>query len=242
MGQLCGSGLYADGLCGPDDGLEDVYHFKLPAASDVTITFDPDRTDFPPTVRVLEWLCPPGEGVIKTCTNDFFDGSVPDPRHFLAFGNRDYFIHIDSANGDGGDYAFSLTLGQPPLEACFVHPETIFQSPGSVFSWQNDFPPGSGRVDSACQGAGQENMFAVSASYPGNMYIDLFGSGSFRPLISVRSGCGATSELDCTTDAILGTPGIASLVFFIPGPGTYYVVADNLGISGGTYDFSVAFD
>lgn len=242
VGVLRGPGLYGDGLCGPDDGLEDVYHLKLPTASDVTITFDPDETEFPPTLRVLEWSCPVTEGVTRVCTNDVFDGSVSDPRHFIANGTRDYYIYVESQDGNGGDYAFSITLGQPPLEQCHVHPETIFQSSGSVFQWENDFGAGSGRVDSLCQGAGQENMFAVSASYPGNMYVDVVGSNGFRPLASVREGCSALTELDCTSEAILGTPGFASLQFFIPGPGTYYVVADTLGLTGGTYNLSVAFD
>ena len=242
VGELRGPGLYSDMLCGPDDGLEDVYHFRPTVGSDVTITFDPEGTDFPPTVRVLEFECMLDAGRAKVCTNDWFDGTVPDPRHFLAIGNRDYFIHIESEDGNGGDYAFSLTLGPPPLEQCHPHTEIIYQSPGSVFQWENDFTAGSGRVDSGCQGVGQENMFPVSASYPGNMYIDVVGTNGFRPLISVRSDCGSTSELECTTDAILGTPGFASLPFYIPGPGTYYVVADNLGLTGGTYNLSVAFD
>jgi hypothetical protein len=242
QGTLCGQGLYGDAACGPDGGLEDVYHFKPTVGSDVTISFDPAGTDFPPSVRILEYECMLDAGRPKMCSNDFFDGDASDPRHFLAIGNRDYYIHVDSEDGNGGDYRFSVTLGPPPLEQCEVHTETIYQSSGSVFQWQNDFPAGSGRVDSGCQGIGGENMFTLSASYPGNMYIDVIGSNGHRPLISVRSGCGATTELDCTTDAINGTPGIASLVYFIPGPGTYYIVADNLGLSGGTYDLSVAFD
>jgi len=243
QGTLCGPGLYGDAACGPDGGLEDVYHFRPTVGSDVTISFDPAGTDFSPTVRVLEYYCPLDEGATKMCATDHFEGSEPDPRHFFAGGNRDYYIYIDSEDGNGGDYRFSLTLGPPPIEQCDVHTELIQQVSGSVFQWSNDFTAGGGRVDTGCQGgAGPENMFELAATYPGNVYIDLIGSNGFRPATSIRTGCGVTTELTCTTDAINGTPGIASLTYFLPGAGTYYVVADSLGLTGGSYNLSVAFD
>ena len=242
QGTLCGRGLYGDGVCGPDDGFEDVYRFTPAFAGDVTITFDPAETDFSPTVRILEYECDPAMGRAKMCTDDFLVGSASLPRHFLANGNRDFYIYIESADGSGGDYAFSITQGQPPIEQCDVHTEIIQQVSGSVFQWSNEFAAGQGRVDSGCQGIGVENMFQVQTTYPGNMYIDVVGSGGFRPLISVRTGCGATTELDCMTDQILGTPGFASFTYFLPGTGTYYVVADSLTLDGGAYELSVAFD
>ncbi len=241
-GTLVGPGLYVTELCGPDDGLEDVYRFIPPVAGDVTLTFDPVATEFNPVVRVTENGCFPGEGVPRVCTNDYFNGDIADPRHFLVFGNREYYIHVDSGEGQQGNYAFSLTLGPPPIGQCEPHPEPIFQQPGSVFQWQNDFSAGQGRVDSQCGGIGPENMFPISASYAGNIYIDVFGSAGFRPMVSLRSGCGATTELECASETSLGSPGLVSTSFFIPGPGEYFLDIDTLDLIGGNYDMNVSFD
>jgi hypothetical protein len=241
-GTLCGPGLYGDGLCGADDGLEDVYVLAPTMASSVTLTFDPVATNFDPIVRVLEFGCLAPEGVARVCTDDYFNGELADPRHFLVKTAREYYIHVESGGGESGDYAFSLTFGDPPLSECAPHSETIFQMPGSVWQWQNTLSPGQGRVDSFCGGMGPEDLFTVMASYPGNMYVDIFGSAGFRPVTGLRTGCTATTELACQSEATLATPGLVSTSFAIPGAGSYYFNVDTLDQNGGTYDVTVRFD
>lgn len=235
-GFLSGAGLYT-GTCGADSGDEDVYRFVPAANTDVTIVFDPERTDISASVRVVENGCMMGDGPLELCDGSVIDDGVADPRHFFAWADREYFITVDSAAGSEGSYAFDLILGPPPLSQCGVHPERIQQVPGSTFEWFNEFGEGTGRVDGICGGSGKENMFQLDATYPGNMYVTATGSGNFDPIVSVRTGCDTTSEQAC--DQAQGT---AALSFFIPGPGTYYVVVDDLSPDGGAFELSVSFD
>lgn len=239
-GELGGPGLYPSS-CQTASGLEDVYVFSPPAATDVTLTFDPGRTDFNPIVQVLEYACDPTMARLRQCTDDWFAGSVGDPRHFVALGNRDYYIYVDSNDGDGGDYAFSMTMAPPPLTECEVHPETIFHNPGGTFRWQNEFSGGQGAADSLCGGVGKENFFPLQIDFPTFVNIVVTGSGGFRPNIGVRTGCSALTEQECTSDQILGTPGFAQLEVFLD-PGLHYLSVDGLDQEPGSYTLDVVFD
>lgn len=234
-GRLAGAGLYS-GVCGVDDGAEDVYRFVPASNTDVTIAFDPAATEIEPTLRVLMNACTPEDGDPILCDGSVFDGALADPRHFFAQQGNEYFIVVDSAAEADGAYAFDLTLGAPSLSQCDVHPEVIEQIPGSIFMWSNDFSAGFGRVDSACGGAGKENVFRLEAIQPGTVTVTATGSGGFSPLVSIRTGCGASTEVTCET----GSP--ASTQFGIPGAGTYYIVVDDLTPDGGAYNLEVRFD
>ena len=239
MGELRGPGLYT-AECGPSEGLEDVYIFTPPSATDVTITFDPAQTDFSPTVRVSEFACGPEGVVLRKCTDEWFVGGAGDSRHFIAPGNRPFYIAIDSS-GSGGNYAFDMSLEPVPLQECDVHPETITQQPGSRFLWQNEFGGGQGEADSFCGGVGKENFFPLEMFSPGWVDISVVGFGGFRPLVSVRSGCSALTEIECINDQILGTIGSAELRVFLD-PGSYYLDIDTLSLDGGGYELDVAFE
>lgn len=239
MGELRGPGLYTT-ECGLAEGLEDVYLFHPTSATDVTITFDPERTDFIPIVRVSEFACGPEGVVLRTCVDDWFEGGVGDPRHFIAPGNRDFFIQIDSS-GNGGRYGFDVSLEPVPLVECEVHPELIVQDVGSRFLWQNDFPGGQGVADSFCGGVGRENFFQLEMTTPGLVSVTSNGSGGFRPMLSIRTGCSALTEIECTSDQILATPGFAYLEVYLE-PGTYYLDVDTLSLDEGGFDLEVAFD
>ena len=239
MGELRGPGLYST-ECAEAEGLEDVYLFQPTSATDVTITFDPSLTDFNPIVRVSEFACGPEGVVLRACTNDWFDGDIGDPRHFIAPGNRDFFIQIDSGEG-GGNYGFDISLQPVPLAECEVHPEVIVQQPGSRFLWQNDFPGGQGAADSFCGGVGRENFFQLEIVTPGFVSVTSSASGAYRPMISIRTDCSALTEVECTSDQILGTPGFAFLEVFLE-PGTYYLDVDSLSLDEGGFALEVAFD
>ncbi len=238
MGELRGPGLYTT-ECGAAEGLEDVYILSPPSATDVTITFDPALTDFNPIVRVSEFACGPDGVVLRACTNDWFAAGVGDPRHFIAPGNRDFFIQIDSDAG-GGNYGFDISFGPVPTPECEVHPETIVQQPGSRFLWQNDFPAGMGVADSFCGGVGRENFFPLEILAPGPVTVTATGTAGFRPMLSVRTDCSALTEVECTSDQILQTPFFAFLEVFLE-PGLYYLAVDTLGLDAGGYDLEVAF-
>jgi hypothetical protein len=239
MGELRGPGLYTT-QCGASDGLEDIYIFNPPSATDVTITFDPVETDFSPMVQVSEFGCGPEAVVLRKCTDDWFEGGAGDSRHFIAPGNRPFYIAVDS-NGGGGRYAFDVSLQPVELAECGLHPEVITQQVGARFEWQNDFSGGQGEADSFCGGVGRENFFALEMFQPGWVSISAAGSGGFRPVLSVRNGCSALTEIECTNDQILGTIGSAELRLFLD-PGNYFLDVDTMTLDAGGYALSVAFE
>lgn len=234
-GEIAGSSN-SEGWCGLDGGPEDIYTFVPDYDVDVIITIDAEATEFKPTVRVIEDGCEVGTGVTKVCTHQ----AAERPFHFLAQAGRTYSLIIDSDDEAEGRYEFSIDLGAPSIDQCPVHPESIRQLPGSAFLWNNDFPRGQGQVDTYCGAPGRENMFAVQAEYAGNMYAFVETSGDFAsPVLSVRTGCAALSELTCAP----GNGGFYSeLAYFIPEPGIYYLVVDQGEIGAGGYQLRVDFD
>jgi hypothetical protein len=233
-GRLEGSGRL-EGWCGGDEGPEHVYRFVAPTTTDVTISFLPEDTDFRPVLRVQESGCDGDERTTIVCDTTPIKGSDAQPRSFLAEADTEYSIIVDSPIDTSGDYAFSVSFEPPPIAVCGVHDEVILQIPGNTFRWNNEFSRGQGRVDGSCGGPGKENMFTVAASYAGFMFIDVAGSRGMEPVVSVRTGCGGTTELDCAG----GGQGRAELGFFIPQAGTYYIVIDQATIDGGAYDLEV---
>jgi hypothetical protein len=232
-GELSGPS-FSEGWCGSDGGPEDIYLLVPDYDVDVILTLDSGETEFSPTLRVVEDGCAPGSGFTKICTRSFDE----QPYHFLARAGHTYSIMIDS-DDDDGRYAFSVDFGWPPLDYCSPHPEVIQQLPGSAFIWNNDFTEGQGRVDGYCGGPGRENMFPLVADYPGNVYARVETSGSFAPVLSIRTDCAALSELACAAD---GPGGVAELSYYLPEAGTYYLAVDQGEIGSGGYQLRVDFE
>ncbi|MFO0636751.1 MAG: hypothetical protein U0168_28290 [Nannocystaceae bacterium] len=232
-GTLAG-GDHEHGWCGQDGGPEQVYSLTVPYNTDVTLAVTKAASAL--TLRVVEDGCSEGEGRTVTCANDF----VEKARHFLAIAGHSYSVIVDSDDGGGGDYAFDVVFGWPTLDQCEVHDELIVQQPGGSFVWYNDFGRGQGSVDGLCGGPGRENMFPIQVSYPGNIYVAVEASDGFEPAISLRTSCAGVSELTC---ASAGVNGVASLSWFLDAASPeYYLVVDQVGIEGGSYALSVAFD
>lgn len=227
--------LYA-GACGRGDGPEDVYTFTSPFDTDVTISFGPG-TLFSPTLRVQQDGCG-DEGFTQVCTPDAL--SSPGV-HWLARANTTYFVTIDSRDiEDAGDYTLEVSLAPPPIQLCTIHPEQMNQQPGAAFLWANEFSEGFGQAHSFCGGAGRDNMFQLNATYSGNIFAQVSGTGGFAPSLSLRTGCGALTELVCAAEGDTGIPGVAELSWFVD-PGTYFLVVDQVVPSAGVYDLRVDF-
>ena len=231
-----GHGSLYDGACGRGDGPEDVYTFTSPFDTDVTIRLGPGTT-FSPTLRVQQDGCG-DEGFTQVCTPDALSGPGI---YFLARANTTYFVTVDSrSTDDAGDYTLQVSLAPPALDLCPIHPTAMEQVPGAAFLWSNEFSEGYGQVTSFCGGAGRENMFRLDATYSGNIFAQATGTGGFVPSLSLRTGCGATTELVCAAEGDTGIPGVAEFSWFID-PGTYYVVVDQIVPSDGFYDLRVDF-
>lgn len=237
VGTVHGGGLYT-GWCGADEGPERVYSFVPKVSGDVTFRFIPEETDFTPTLRVQNSGCATDEGFTRMCV-----AMTPGtPRHMFLTAGVPYSLIVDSPEGTVGNFSLEISPGPPPLSQCSIHSEVIVQDHGATFVWNNDFSQGQGSFDSQCGGPGKDNLFRLLASYPGMMYVTLEGSDGFRPIVSVRTGCGASTELACTNEIDNGTPGLAVLEFFIPGAGEYYLGVDQLVVTGGAYSLQVDFE
>ncbi|MCA9688580.1 MAG: hypothetical protein R3A51_00200 [Nannocystaceae bacterium] len=243
-GRLLGRGD-VEGWCssdGNDRGREDVYVITTPVDIDVVFLFR-EETDFPVTLRVDEGTCDPeAEAPAETeavpnpgldAVSRFCEAGVEAGawRSFYARAGVEYYVTIDSPRGTDGRYGFDLLFGDPPIDACALHPSKVKQSPGGVFQWSNDFAPGQGRVDGPCAGPGPENMFEIEIEYPG--YVEAEIKGDF--VANFRSACGGASELECIA-------GNGVLVHYFDTPGTYYLVIDQVSHeSAGNYSLQVRF-
>lgn len=223
----CGRDEDADG---PDAGPEDSYIVTPSFNVDVVVVLE---ADFEAALRVTRDGC--REDVLPAiCAAPIGDA----PWHFFAEVGHDYTITVDSPAGTDGRYTMQVVYGDPGPAACPVHPNQIDQEPGGFFTWSNVFGKRQGQVDGACGGPGTENMFQVNVSYPGNITFRVSADDSFEPVLSVRSGCGGVTELQCTSAAQTGSSSL-ELTQFFDVPGTYFVAVDQGNIEGGAYQLEV---
>jgi len=229
---LTGTGMLS-GFCGEDVGPEAVYRFTPVEPTDVVIEVTEVADDL--SLCVLQGECASEDAVIL-CHPNLADG---DARTFYAAPGSDYYVVLDSEEESAAvqSYAFDVNLGPPPIDLCPVHEEVLEQSPGRVFSWNNDFSPGYGRVTGACGGAGKENMFRVEVESRGRIVATVFGDNGFEPILGLRTGCGGTTELACWS----GDGEVAFLDFEFTAAGTYYLLVDSATDAGGEYALEVAF-
>jgi len=214
----------------PDAGPEDSYV--------ITPTFDVDvqlliTADFEPSVRVTRDGCSEDE-LPQLCAAPVGEGNP----HFFAEVGHSYTVTIDSPEGTDGRYTMQLIYGDPPIDQCPVHPAQIDQEPGGFFTWSNTFGSNPGEVDGRCGGPGDENMFQVNVSFPGLMTFRVSASDSFAPVLSLRSGCGGVTELQCVSAAQVGASSF-ELTQFFEGPGTFFIVVDQGDNKGGDYKLEV---
>jgi hypothetical protein len=237
-GRLAGPGKIR-GWCGrsgddsPDAGPEDSYIVTPTFNVDVVVAIP--EADFEPTLRVTKDGCEEDAELLPAiCAAPIGDAS----RHFFAEVGHSYTITVDSPAGTDGRYEMALSYGDPGIPGCPIHPSQINQEHGGFFTWSNDFTTRQGQVDGACGGPGAENMFQLNVSYPGLIDFRVEADDSFEPVLSVRSGCGGVTELQCTSAAQTGSNSLAISQFFDV-PGTYYVVVDQGGVAGGSYQLDV---
>jgi len=228
----CGRAAEGDETDAPDAGPEDSYI--------VTPSFDVDAVvvirdaDFEPTIRVTRDGC--REDVLpQLCTAPL---EVGGSRHFFAEVGHSYTITIDSPEGTDGRYAMDVVYGDPGIAACPIHPAQIDQAPGGFFTWSNSFSNSQGEVDGRCGGPGDENMFQVNVFFPGTMTFRATADNSFAPVLSLRSGCGGVTELQCTSSEQTGSNTV-EIVNFFPNPGTFFIVVDQGDVVGGSYTLDV---
>lgn len=234
-GELSGSSRLR-GWCGADAGPEVVY--RIAPDTDVDVSLSLASADFSPTLRVREGGCEDGDDVPTLVCDPGFSNDEFGGRHFFARAGQEYYVVVDSASGDGGEYALDVSFEPVPLSSCPLHGETIVQDPGGAFLWRNDLSSGQGRVDGACGGPGRENMFVFLVSQPGFVAIIADATDGFEPIVSLRRGCGGVTEVACSGNDGTGSAFLETQV----DPGEYYIVVDQGGRQGGSYELNVFFE
>lgn len=239
-GRVLGPGR-VEGWCGDgenDAGSEDNYLIVPTYDTDIVVVVLPE-TEFEPTLRVTRDGCyeddanPP-----RLCAAPL--GDEYPYWHFLAQVGHEYNLAIDSPAETDGHYVMQIYYNPPELSACPVHSTQITQEPGGYFTWSNTLGGRGGRVDGYCGGPGNENMFQVNVLYPGTITFQVRADERFAPILSVRTGCGGTTELTCTSMSQQNSSTFSLAWFFEPG--TYYVVVDQEGVAGGEYMLEVFSD
>ncbi len=234
-GRLAGPGSVR-GWCGrddddaPDAGPEDSY--LVTPTFDVDVLVLIDEAEFEPSLRVTRDGC--REDVLpEVCAAPVGD----DQWHFFAQAGSTYTITIDSPRETDGRYRMQFIYGDPGIDACRVHPSQINQEVGGYFTWSNEFGKRQGKVSGKCGGPGAENLFQVNVNSPGRMTFLVTADTKFEPVVSVRSGCGGATELQCANDT--AGNGVVELSYRFDVPGTYYVAVDQANIEGGSYKLEV---
>lgn len=225
------------GHCGDgenDGGAEDTYLIVPTFNTDVLVFVLPE-TEFDPVLRVTRNGCyeddnnPPRLCVTGAKSQQYW--------HFLAEAGQEYSLTIDSPTDTDGRYALQIIYGAPEITACPVHMTQIHQMPGGFFTWSNKLGGKGGRVDGFCGGPGAENMFQLNVVYPGLVTVQVRADDRFAPVLSLRTGCGASTEITCTSMEQQGSSSFALTEFL--SPGTYFVVVDQGGVAGGEYVLEV---
>ncbi|MBZ5709845.1 hypothetical protein [Nannocystis pusilla] len=228
-----------EGFCGDgviDGGAEDTYLIVPTFDTDVLLLMQPS-TEFTPTLRVTRDGCYEDDNNIpRLCAAPVGDVLF---RHFFAEAGHEYSVTVDSPEGTDGYYAMQIVYTAPTLDGCPVHMTQIDQELNGNFRWSNTLGGRAGQVDGRCGGPGAENMFQVNVASPGEILFRVTADTSFAPALSIRTGCGGSSELVCTSMQETGSPTLEILQFFEPG--TYFVVVDQNDIRGGEYVLEVQF-
>lgn len=231
-GRLQGPGR-DEGWCGDgenDAGAEDTYLITPKFDTDVLVFVTPE-TEFEASLRVTRDGCYSDDANLpRMCAAPVGDHPY---WHFFAQAGHEYSLTIDSPAETDGRYGLQIFYSPPELTACPVHEVQIDQAPGGHFMWSNTLGGRGGRVDGFCGGPGNENMFQLNVWYPGLISFQVQSEPSFAPILSVRTGCGGTTELECTSMEQQGSSTFSLSRFFEPG--TYYVVVDQGGVAGGEY-------
>lgn len=228
----CGRAIEEGGSDAPDAGPEDSY--IVTPSFDVDVGVIISDADFEPSIRVTRDGC--REDVLpQMCAAPIEVGAA---RHFFAEVGHSYTITVDSPEGTDGHYTMQVVYGDPGIAACPIHPSQIDQAPGGFFTWSNTFGNVPGEVDGRCGGPGDENMFQVNVNFPGTMTFRVTADDSFAPVLSLRSGCGGVTELQCTSSEQTGSSTV-EIVNFFPNPGTFFIVVDQGDVVGGSYKLEV---
>lgn len=239
-----------EGFCDASGG-EQVFKIIWPGVLDITLNFNPSATEINPIMRIVE--VPSGdelpcdtslEAVELTCGPIVTE--IPG-RSFYTRGGYDYYVIIDSENGEAGEYEFQMVTGwQATGTACLEQAEVepIVLGFGGLYGWTATLPEGHGLVGSGgdCIAPGAEDVFALQILEPGYFHVNATATdGGPPPVLSLRtSGCGGANQVACAK-AELGVT-VNQLDKFFEGPANWYLVVDNTTDQQRNYTFEAWLD
>jgi hypothetical protein len=223
------------GWCG-GTGAEDVYRIGS-VSGDVFVDFLPQETNFNPVLRVIRGEDPCVEAPLEsTEVCAAIKNSVPG-RGFFDQGveGETYYIIVDTELGESGEYAFEVRFGDEAFAGdCLdaLDEQAIELATGGNFVWEADLEDEQGRVDSSCSAPGNDDIFALVLTGGGTLQATVeVLEGDIQPIVSVRTGCGTSTELTCGPTVSTGFGSSSSA----------YLVVDQLGAANGRYRLTVDY-
>jgi hypothetical protein len=163
-------------------------------------------------------------------------------RSFYTRNGFDYYVIVDSSNGESGEFAFQMKTGwQETGTACLdsAEPEAIVLGSGGVYAWSATLGDGHGIIGSggACNAPGVEHIFPLQVLEAGSFNVVAQSTnGGPAPTLSLRtSGCGGANQLACV-EGLEGT-NTSQLDRWFDGPTNWWLVVDNPGDEALSYTF-----
>ncbi len=234
----------ANGLCGTNGlGSELVYAFTQVASGSLTVTVTPQSTALRPVVSVR------GAAACGTSMPDVSCGQATSSGATLAFtaslsaGN--YFLVVDSF-GAGGPFTLAASQGTVAVnvaDQCSGATTPLITSAGMVTTTGNtasllsDYT--SGAIN-GCNGSGSgpDGVYMITHPTTGTFTASITGTGmpvTYAPIMYLRSTCtSSTTDVACAPNASGNcTTSMGTLTATNLAAGTYYLVVDSCGSSGG---------
>ena len=236
----------ASGWCGYDGGAEDVYRFSVPAATDVSIRFDPDRTDFIPVVRVVR--VPAGDDATEACKAEeddtdaclYLAGQSPAGISWYAEPEHTYYVFVDSPSGSRGDYVFEMRAGRDQVsDRCLQGAIPVDLGANPHLEHMGVLPGANGFADGHCDSPGAEQVFELSLPRAGRLTAVL-EYAEFWSALSLRPDCSGGNEIVCVKEERVNefeplerSFGVATKI---------YLAVDQQRVGGGDYKLVVDFE
>jgi hypothetical protein len=210
------------GSCVRADGPACVFTLDVPNRSDVRLRLESDGFDAALSLHGGSAQAP-GE---IACADDTPSGDLQHARLETTVGPGRYFVVVDSAGAETGDFeVFAEIDPLPPLTAACDAPQVI--SHGQTV--RGSTRGGSDHFTSTCAGGsdGPDHVYALNITEPSRVRVRL--SSDYDGSLSLRKVCAdASSELSCNDD---GPERLRSLITARLARGTYYAITDSFSPS-----------
>ncbi len=234
------------GWCGHDGGTEDVFRFRVPRPVDVSIRFDPKKTDFVPTLRVVRSTAEDAIDCADSTENStdaclYLAGQDPAGISWYAEPEHEYYVFVDSPSGSRGEYTLELRTGPDAVSTrCTDGVIDVNLGETPHFEHSGTLPRAHGFVDGTCGGPRAEQTFRVTFPRVGRLTAQLL-EADFWSVLSLGLDCPGSHQYVCLKETTADQ--FAPLLYAVGEPGTIvYLAVDQQRVSGGEFSLTIDFE